>query len=125
MPSKFEPKQLKAMHMLMGGRSCSYISSNLKLRHGTLARWLKTPKFIAEYESMMEQKRFELQHELRTLMNSSVSALKSALYNDGVAVKRLEILMNEVKNIEKLQVDTSTSACQTSADTFQYGSSPS
>lgn len=92
-------KQLKAIYMLIEGKTAGEIAAALRLRRQTLWRWKQLPHFQHKFRQLMHDTEEAMQRRLGRLMDDSIKAVSAGLGYYGCNPKRVEVAL---KVIEKL-----------------------
>ncbi len=101
MQHKLTAKQLQAVHLLVSGDSIFQITNSLKLRRETLWKWKRIPEFIMEYEKVLAETKAKLQTSIEDVFQESLQEMKRELKRYDNDPKRLEVLLNVIKSLEK------------------------
>jgi len=97
MSRKLTSKQVKAVYLLAGGASATEVAKVLKLRRETLSRWKKLPVFVEETERVAADLREGMKHRLDSLVDHSITTLKSELARYQSDPKRVQTALNVLK----------------------------
>lgn len=101
MQHKLTAKQLQAVHFLVSGDSIFQITNNLKIRRETLWNWKRIPEFKEEYERVLAETKAKLQTSIEDVFQESLQEMKQELKRYDNDPKRLEVLLNVIKALEK------------------------
>ncbi len=100
MSSKSHRLQRDAARMIVYGAHDWDIINELKIRHSTLQRWRRTPRFIAEIEIVQDEMRQQLPMRMLRLFNNFLDASERSLREDSTA-KNLSTMLEMMQAIEK------------------------
>ena len=87
-----EPQKLKALELLVLGKSKSAVARTLEVDRSTIARWRQEPEFNQMYQEQSADIRSEVRERLSLLMNQALDVCQKALEEQDVkvALKLLE-----------------------------------
>lgn len=87
-----EPQKLKALELLLLGKSNSAVARALGVDRSTIARWRQEPEFIEKYEAQKSELQSEVKERVSLLMNLALDVCQGALEakDTKVAMKLLE-----------------------------------
>ncbi|MDX2074110.1 MAG: phBC6A51 family helix-turn-helix protein [Alphaproteobacteria bacterium] len=97
MPSSLKSKQLRAVHLLVEGRTQKEIAAILHLRRETLSRWKKQPAFQEAYELALQTMRDDLSQRLQNLAYDAISLISRGLRVSDVEPRRAALAMELLK----------------------------
>ena len=95
-------KKLQALSLLAAGSPIDKVANTLGVHRATLWRWKKDPKFVAEWNKMLEEMKQRQTYALVKLQEEAISALYSCLNskNDIVRLRAALSLMERVENLK-------------------------
>ena len=87
-----EPQKLKALELLLLGKSNSAVARALEVDRSTIARWRQESEFAEIYQAQKSELQSEVKERLGLLMNQALDVCEKALEEQDikVALKLLE-----------------------------------
>jgi len=100
MTHRLTPKQINALHMLASGKSTIQISSELKMRRETFARWRKIPEFMYEYDNLMNEVRHGFNNKITEVMNAAITRMVDVAGGYDSDPKHIEALLKLITTLQ-------------------------
>jgi hypothetical protein len=79
MTTRLTPKQIRAIHFLIEGRTALEVADLLRTRRETVSRWRSNPVFKKEYERQLDLLNEASKQKAQRLMCDAIGALKESL----------------------------------------------
>ena len=96
-------KKLQALSLLAAGSPIDKVANTIGVHRATLWRWKKDPKFVAEWNKMLEEMKERQTLALVKLQEEALNALYSCLNNKNHIV-RLRAALSVMERMENLKV---------------------
>ena len=96
-------KKLQALSLLAAGSPLEKVANTLGVHRATLWRWKKDPKFVAEWNKMLDEMKERQTLALVKLQEESLNALYSCL-NSKNDIVRLRAALSVMERVENLKV---------------------
>ena len=96
-------KKQQALSLLAAGSPLEKVAHSIGVHRATLWRWKKDPKFVAEWNKMLEEMKQRQTYALVKLQKEAIGALYSCL-NSKNDVVRLRAALSVMERVENLKV---------------------
>ena len=96
-------KKQQALSLLAAGSPLEKVAHSIGVHRATLWRWKKDPKFVAEWNKMLEEMKQRQTYALVKLQEEAISALYSCL-NSKNDVVRLRAALSVMERVDNLKV---------------------
>ncbi len=93
----------QALSLLAAGSPLEKVADSIGVHRATLWRWKKDPKFVAEWNKMLEEMKQRQTYALVKLQEEAISALYSCL-NSKNDVVRLRAALSVMERVDNLKV---------------------
>ena len=96
-------KKQQALSLLASGSPMETVANNLGIHRSTLWRWKKDPKFVAEWNKMLDEMKERQTLALVKLQEEAIRALYSCLNGSNDTV-RLSAALSVMERVDDLKV---------------------
>jgi len=96
-------KKQQALSLLASGSPMETVANNLGVHRSTLWRWKKDPKFVAEWNKMLDEMKERQTLALVKLQEEAIRALYSCLNSSNDTV-RLSAALSVMERVDDLKV---------------------
>ena len=95
-------KKQQALSLLAAGSPMESVATNLGIHRSTLWRWKKDPKFVADWNKMLDEMKQRQVYALVKLQEEAIRALYSCLNssNDTVRLRAALSVMGKVDDLK-------------------------
>jgi len=96
-------KKQQALSLLAAGSPMESVATNLGIHRSTLWRWKKDPKFVADWNKMLDEMKQRQVYALVKLQEEAIRALYSCLNSSNDTV-RLRAALSVIGRVDDLKV---------------------
>ena len=96
-------KKQQALSLLAAGSPMESVATNLGIHRSTLWRWKKDPKFVADWNKMLDEMKQRQVYALVKLQEEAIRALYSCLNSSNDTV-RLRAALSVMGRVDELKV---------------------